>query len=378
MKLKSSLLYFLIGLMFVYSCKKEDEITDSFPINSTPATSYKVPSTYNAFVNVDYSEATILIGMMGALSAEIAKGTGDAGATVPVALDGGKLKNMLSNSGNPFGDLSYDSSGYQIKGNCIAVSHPETESYIDSLVMVSQTNAKAGNGVAGLGTTLTSRRLLLTASGINYSQILFKTLMGDLIAYQITKRVLDNSLDNTLKIGGKGYTAMEHNWDVAFGYWGVPDSFPSVKSPVKYWGSYSNQVDGGLGCNAEVMNAFLKGRAAISNKDMSTKNAQALIIVKAFDKMTAAAVIRELKEADLDIAANDMVQLVNHLSEAKAFAMAMKNNKNAGRVITDTQIETLLAFFPENLWDATLADLTNIKTFIATVYGFTPTQLAKM
>lgn len=374
MVLKNSALCAILSLVIISSCKKDETTTSATP----PVVSYTIPTTYKGFTNVDYTEATTVLGMVSALSTEIAKGTGIAPATVPVPLLSATLKNMLTNSGNPFGNAAYDTTGFQIRANSIALAHQQTESYIDSLVMVSNTNAAAASGVAGLGITQNARRLLLTKDGVNYAQILNKTLMGDLIYYQISKRVLDNSLDNTTPVAGKNYTAMEHNWDLAFGYWSVPDSFPMVLTPVKFWGSYSNQVNGGLGCNAIVMNAFLKGRAAISNKDLATKNEQAAIIVAMFDKMTAAAVIRELKECDADITANDMVQLVNHLSEAKAFVMSMKNNKNAGRVITDAQIEILLGFFPQNLWNTSLTDLTNIKAYIATVYGFTPVQLTNM
>jgi hypothetical protein len=44
----------------------------------------------------------------------------------------------------------------------------------------------------------------------------------------------------------------------------------------------------GLGSNATIMNAFLKGRAAISAKDLTTKTAQANILVKTFEQLTAA------------------------------------------------------------------------------------------
>lgn len=377
MKLKNSALCAILALTVIASCKKEDT-TDEGSQTVTPAPTYSVPTTYNGFANADYSEGKIVLGMLSAIGTEIAKGTGAAGDTVPKPLDATKLKNMLTNSGNPFGNAEYDNSGFQIQMNSISIAHPQTESYLDSLISVSNTGATAANGVAGLGTTQNARRLLLTANGMNYAQVFNKTMMGDLITYQITKRVADNTLDNTTKVTGKEYTAMEHNWDIAFGYWSVPDSFPTVITPVKFWGSYSNQVNGGIGSNAIVMNAFLKGRAAISNKDMQTKNEQAAIIISMFDKMTAAAIIRELKECDVDITNNDMVQLVNHLSEAKAFAMSMKNNKNAGRKISDAQIDELLAFFPENLWNTSLTDLSGMKAFIAGVYGFTPTQMANM
>jgi hypothetical protein len=381
MKLKNSALCAMLGLVLISSCKKEDSTEETNTTGgSTTAThpTYVVPKTYNGFSNADYAEGKLVLGMLSAIGTEIAKGTGVAGATAPTPLDAAKLKNMLTNSGSPFGIPEYDTSGFQIQANNTLIAHAQTESYLDSLVMVSNTNATASNGVAGLGTTVSARRVLLTANGVNYAQVFNKTMMGDLITYQITKRVADNSLDNRTNVAGKNYTAMEHNWDVAFGYWSVPDSFPTVLTPVKFWGSYSNQVNGGLNSNEIIMNAFLKGRAAISNNDMKTKNEQAAIIIAMFDKMTAASVIRELKECDEDITNSDMVQLVNHLSEGKAFAMSMKNNKNSGRKITDAQIDTLVGLFPENLWNTTLTDLASIKAFIAGVYGFTPAQMDKM
>ena len=44
------------------------------------------------------------------------------------------------------------------------------------------------------------------------------------------------------------------------------------------------------------MDAFLKGRAAISHKDMVTKQEQADIIIAQFDVMNAGVVIQELNE----------------------------------------------------------------------------------
>ena len=239
----------------------------------------------------------------------------------------------------------------------------------------------ASNGVAGVGgitKDATPKRYLLTANGINYSQILNKGLMCDLVLNQIVNRVANTSLDNTALItnGTKQYTALEHNWDsVAFGYWSVPDSFPTIKTPVKLWGSYSNQVDSGLHCNKIVMNAFLKGRAAIHNKDMATAQAQADIIVAEFDIMTAGGVCQELNEIKTAYAAGDIVKVCSTLSECRGFVMSMYNNKNPKRIITDAQIATLLSYFPANHWNVTTTDLSNIGNYVAGIYGFTQAQL---
>ena len=61
----------------------------------------------------------------------------------------------------------------------------------------------------------------------------------------------------------------------------------SVLRGLRYFGSYSNQVDPGLGSNTTIMNAFLKGRAAISAKDLDTKTAQASVIQKCIKRRRA-------------------------------------------------------------------------------------------
>ena len=369
---------FLLSTLFIIGCKKKS-ITPSQPTLTTPTpAAYTVPTTYNGFTNVDHIESTTIIGMMSELSTEIAKGTGVAGATSPSPLNAQHLRDLLHNQGSPFTtNTAYNGSGYSIEANCLPSTIIQIESFIDTLVAVSNQTTLASNGVAGLGLSLdaTPKRSLLTAEGVNYSQILNKNLMCDLILYQITKRVSDNTLDNTTSVAGKNYTAMEHNWDVAFGFFAVSDSFPTVKTGVKYWGSYSNQIDAGLGCNQVMMDAFLKGRAAISNHDMTTKVAQAAIIVTELDKMTAGGVIQEINEVKGSITAGDQVKIVGQLSECKGFVMSMYSNQNAGRAISDVEITALLALFPVNNWNVTTEDLDNIANYIAGVYGFTAAQL---
>jgi hypothetical protein len=356
---------------------------DPSPSQSTEP-SYSVPTYYNGFSNVDHTESTTILGMLSELGTEIAKGTGATGATVPVSLDKGHLLNLLKNMNNEFSNASYNTSGFQIQNNCLAASQAIYESFLDSLVAVSSSSHTASSGIAGLGISkdATPRRFLLTAKGMNYSQILNKTIMGDLIYYQIATRLANSvNLDNSARITSpydstKKYTAMEHNWDVAFGYWSVPDSFPTKTSPLKFWGSYSNQVNAGLGSNSLLMNAFLKGRAAITNKDMATMKAQADIIIAEFELMTGGALCQELNEIQIAINAGDAVKVVSIISEYRGFVQSMYNIKSyyPGRKITDAQIDTLLSLLPANNWDFTQTDLNNIRSYVCSVYGFTNAQ----
>lgn len=193
--------------------------------------------------------------------------------------------------------------------------------------------------------------------------------MGGLITYQIVNNYMDggisSSVNNTTVVTGSG-TTMEHNWDSAFGYWGVPIDFPTNKTGVKFWGSYSTQVDSGYKVNKILMDAFLKGRAAISNKDDKTKLAQATIILEAFEKLTGAAALQEVKEVKESI--NDNIVRNSRLSECYGFVYSLKYNPK--KKITDAKINEILALFPKNFYDLTLTQLNSIRDAISAQYGF--------
>ena len=182
---------------------------------------------------------------------------------------------------------------------------------------------------------------------------------------------------------------MEHTWDQAFGFFGVPVTFPATTTGSKYFGSYSNQVNAGLGSNATIMNAFLKGRAAISAKDLTTKNAQAAILISSFDALNAACIVQEMHETNTNVAAGDAVAAYGTLSESLGFVMNFKYLTN-GRKITDAQIQQLLSLYDSanpnnpnlyNFIDANLsapqitAKTAAISALIGQIYGFSQSEL---
>lgn len=342
-------------LLITAGCSKSDDN------NTIP--SYTVPTTYN-FSNVDFSASTTRIGMVTEMS-NLMKN-----ATTGV-LDGAKLKNMFSNTGAPFATAGYNTSGLQVKDQCFALLQTDVSNYIDSLVKVSATGKPASRGVAGVGASSANAASLyaLTATGRNYAQIFNKSIMGGLICYEIVNNYMvggiSSAVDNSNVITGSG-TAMQHNWDLAFGYWGVPIDFPTNKAGVKLWGSYSTQIDSGYHANKILMDAFLKGRAAINNKDDKTKLDQATIIMQTFEKMTGAAALQEVKEVKESI--NDNIARNSRLSECYGFVYSLKYNPK--RTITDAQIDAILALFPANFYDLNIDQLNKIRDAVAAQYGF--------
>lgn len=189
--------------------------------------------------------------------------------------------------------------------------------------------------------------------------------MGGFITYQEVT-IMSNiaSYDNTTNVNGE--TAMEHAWDMAFGYWGVPIDFPTNKTGAKFWGSYTTQVDSGYKANKILMDAFLKGRAAISNKDNATVTAQAAIILQVFDKLNAAGALQEVQETKEAI--SDNITRNSRMSEMYGFIYSIKYNPK--RSLSDTQYNTLLGMFPANFYDLTLTQLNAMRDAFAAPYGF--------
>jgi hypothetical protein len=342
-------------LIMMAGCKKTHNI-DIAP-------TYPIPTTYN-FTNVNFSDATTRLGMateMGNLMNTATTGV----------VDGARLNAMFTNTGSPFATAAYNTSGIQVEDQCIAQLQTDVKNMIDSIVMVSKSTQPASRGVAGIGASSVTpaTKYPQTATGVNYAQVFKKSIMGGLICYEIVNNYMVNgissSVDNTTVVPGTG-TAMEHNWDLAFGYWGVPINFPTNKTGAAFWGSYTTQIDSGFHANSILMNAFLTGRAAIANKDAFTTQAQATIIMQTFERMTGAAALQEINE--IKEALTDNVKRNSALSECYGFVNSLKYNPK--RKITDAQIDAILALFPKNFWDLTPADIDNIQNAIATQYNF--------
>lgn len=228
-------------------------------------------------------------------------------------LDAAKLKNMYANSGNPFFDIKsgainvvgadLNASGVQLR-NVTASSKPTTEAetnraaleaYFVSIAEASKSvKNTASKGVAGkLGT------YLVDAKGIEIAQIIQKGLIGALQLDYIGNVIMDKGLDadNTALVSGKKYTALEHNWDEAFGMLtpnpifleGATDAAKGAKATESFLGSYLWEYN--KASYAKIHPAFVKGRVAIVNNDKAELKTQATFIRTEMEKAIAAAAL---------------------------------------------------------------------------------------
>jgi hypothetical protein len=166
---------------------------------------------------------------------------------------------------------------------------------------------------------------------------------------------------------------MEHHWDEAFGYFGVPTTFPATTDNLLFWGSYSNGRDELMGCNKTLMDAFLKGRAAISNKAMADRDAAIQVVRAELSRVSAATAVHYLNAT---LANFDDISLKGHaLGEAVGFTYALQFNSD--KIITSEEFNELMLLlgggFSEldklDFYNVTKADIQSIKDKLVAIYG---------
>lgn len=357
-----TLLFLTLGFTAVLtftSCKKDK---DEEPTPGTSGPTYTVPTTYN-FSPMTYSGQTTRISMLDEIATYMS--TGNTSSTV---LDAIKLKEMYANTNNRFTDTALNSSGKQLKSKTFILDQALFEAYMDTIAMHSTSVVAGSNGVAGVvvSTTDGTKKYLQGPNGIEYAQLIKKGLSGAVFYYQAMDTYLANLVtdDNVTVVAGQG-TAMEHYFDEAFGYIGVPTDFPTNVTGLKYWGDYCNKVNPSLGTNAALMNACLSARAAISNDDYSTRDAKVTIIRQQWEKIIAAAVIYELNRAKINV--TDDALRNHYVSEAIGFIMALKYNSM--KTISNAQITQSLNYLGYDIYNVSITNIDNTRNLISTIYG---------
>lgn len=365
MKIKTLLPILSIALIITgTSCKPKSKTPDPEPPTPTPP-AYTVPTEYN-FANVSYSGQTARLDMVAEIKTYMT--TANTQGTV---LNSQKMKDMYANVNSAFTNTALNAPGKDIKSKVFLTDQTLYETYMDNLAAASQSTVNGTNGTPGviISSTDPTKKWLFDANGIEWAQIIEKGLMGSLMYYQATAVYFDpsktgNSVDNTTIVPGLG-TNMEHGWDEAFGYFGVPLSFPTTTTGVRFWGKYCNDRNAILSTNATIGNAFIKGRAAISNKDYTTRDAQIVIIRDAWEKVIAATIISYMNSTKLKLT-DDAVR--NHnLSEVKGFLINLKCNPT--KKITATEITDIENLLGNNFYNITGANIDLIKDKLSTIYG---------
>ncbi len=331
--------------------------------------SYEIPSTYD-FENVSYTGQTQRLDMLEELTSYMKVANDGAIRVAQTMLD------MYANENNAFSKEGLNEAvTKELENKTVESDINKFQGFIREFAAAT---AEASGGVGSNGTpgTVTSndgsKRYFFDANGFEHIQLIEKGLMGSCFYFQGVSIYLASGkmdVDNETIENGKG-TAMEHHWDEAFGYFGVPKDFPTNTDGARFWGKYANGRDALLGSNEKIMNAFIKGRAAISNKDLDTRDEQIEIIRNEWEKVSAATAVHYLNEAIAGFA-DDAIR--NHtLSEAWAFIHALKYNPT--QQLTNPEIESILDELGENFYTISTDNINAAKATLVEAYGFEDIQ----
>ncbi|MBC7694425.1 MAG: DUF4856 domain-containing protein [Burkholderiales bacterium] len=356
--MKKHILFASLALIGFISCKKDTK-TEPIQEPSPVLPSYVIPTTYT-FQTVNYSGQTTRLSMLDEMINYMKTGR------VPNTLvSATTLKNMFSNTASPFANAALNTSGKQLENKFFSLDVNLVKSYMDSIASASTNSLNIV-----VSSTDPTRKYLLNANGFDYTEMIEKLTMGAVFYYQAMEAYIcsvgvGSSVDNTTIVTGEG-TAMEHHWDEGFGYMGVPIDYPTNTTGIIFWGEYIEDVGGGvLGNKTTIMNAFLKGRAAISNKDYTTRDEQINVIQTEFERLVVACAIHELNEAKVNLS-DDAIR--NHvLSEAKGFIMSLKYKTN--KAITLTQINNAINTLGTNHNSITLTAINQVIDDLANIYS---------
>ncbi|NVK65592.1 MAG: DUF4856 domain-containing protein [Flavobacteriales bacterium] len=379
---KSFLLIAAVSSVAFVSCKKkgctdptatnysaEAEKDDGSCIEPT-GPEYTVPSTYSftddsGNSTVSYSGQTDRLNQLAEMVVLMKSGTSNT-------LDAQVLKDMFANvNGDGNGNFSF-SSTKQLKDKCFTADQALFETFMDEIATASIDHAStAADGQAGTLSSGTST-YLFDANGIEQVQVIEKGLMGAVFLNQALNVYFSSAkmdVDNSTAVdasAGKYYTAMEHHWDEAFGYFGVDTDFPTT-IPSNFWGKYCNVQDATLNCNADMMDHFLRGRAAITADVITDRDAAITAIRTEWEEISAYQAMSYLDQAVANFG-TDNAKFLHVLSEAYAFAWNLRYAPTETRRMSVAEHTALMAQFNTNFWSMTVSDINAIKATINAKY----------
>lgn len=351
-----------LSSVLMVSCEKK-ELCGCSPTGSD------LPETYN-FENVNHSGQDQRLDMLQEVIEYME--TASDGA----AIDEDIVYNMFVNQNYTWKNTDLNNSTKDLASKASDAVAGLFGSIAADLQEASTSGMAASNGVAGTMTSTSGKTRVFNAMGLEPAEFTEKLTMGSIFYYQAVSVYLSDAkmnVDNETVEPGEG-TAMQHHWDEAFGYWGVPNDFGTAgftydkEAPYhRYWAKYTHVVNQHLNVSSTLMNAFIKGRDAINRKDYPARDAAITEVRDTWETIVAAMAIHYLNGAKANIA-DDMTR--NHeLSEGAGFLMSLQFAANAK--LSGSDIEDIMEQKLDNFYEVSVQDLNEVRDQIANVYGLT-------
>lgn len=390
MKIKSILVIVVASTTFITSCNRKgclDEAAINYDKKAkksdgncfyqpTSDLNYTIPTTYtfedkNGNSTVSYGGQMQRLNMLEEMVAYL-KTANTKGTTISATV----LKEMYDNTYTGWTDtenLGLAGSSKQLKNKSAGGDAKITtmfESYMDSAAALSALNMDGSAGQGGVYPSDGSKGpYLMSAKGIEYTQWIEKGLMGAVSYYNISQVYFGSEkmdVDNTTPVSGEFYTEMEHHWDEAYGYFTEATDYPT-NGTERFWGKYTESREDVLGSSTAIAEAFRKGRAAISNDDLTTRDEQITIIRTELEKVVAGTAIHYLNSAISNISLNTSR---NHsLSEATAFINDLAYGYNS--TLSQSDIDGIISTIGDDFNNVSAANLTSARDELASIMGMT-------
>ena len=378
----------------IVSCKKDE-------VKPTTNESYNIPTTYTfndvlSKSTVDFSGQKTRLVMLEHIGNLMGGLTPVTESTLLNMFDGsGFTEDSLNTSGKRLSDKTAASIDY-FTGN-LGEKNEILDAFKKQLKeaeITTNANVDASEGIAGSYMDGTKKRYF-SANGLEPQQVFLKGMMGACLLDQTLNSYLSSTkldggstkTDNTNRVfvSGKNYTDMEHFWDEAYGYFFGNDNLNANPAVYKYWSSYINQVDVDPDFSAvkeNIINAFIKGRAAITNKDYDTRDTQIAIIKKEMSKVVAVRAVYYMNEGKTKLATNKGMAAFHALSEGYGFIWSLRFTQNPDTKLpyfSKEEVKSLLDRLmggKNGLYDVDYLniELDKIDQDIATRFGFTVGQ----
>ena len=264
------------------------------------------------------------------------------------------------------------------------------------------------------------------SQGRDYQQLLQKFLLGAVAYAQATDDYLDEGLseEHASPVEGKPYSALEHAFDEAFGYFGASRDFADysddeiAKSGGRsdYQGAHDTNGDGQIDLTAEyifghaqnagkrdrgastdytadLINAFIQGRSvlaqtnsALTAEEMAELTSARDIISSSWERVIAATVIHYFNEVLVDLSSHttgnySFLNHAKHWSELKGFSLSLQFNPR--KLISDEDFQTLQTNIgdqptletDEGTIAARKSVLVQMRALLGDKYGFTAGEL---
>jgi len=392
----------ILAIPLLITACSDDDSDDPFE-NQIP-----VPETYvferNGESSVSFSGQTTRILM----SEEIIDEIMDETTTAQV------LKDMFAHQeGNmDFSDPALNASDKNVRGKTAAsfdyfsgnatdqaLIRADFESWID--IQVSEVfpnwNSTATPGVAGQLADGSSTRYV-DGRGLEMDQLFNKSLIGALMVDQILNNYVSADFidagtqrednDNGVLEDGNNYTAMEHDWDEAYGYvfgtaQDLADPRPTIGQDDSFLNKYLGRMEGDpdfAGITEEIFQAFKRGRAAIVAGNYEVRDQQAGILRELISEIIGVRAVYYLEQARilLDQPTPDYGGAFHDLSEGYGFIYSLQFTRRPGSqgpYFTKDEVDAFLVDLlddgPNGLWDVTPETLNALSEAIADRFDFT-------